>query len=250
VQLKASNHLDDAAWDPRTISIRIRTDLRRDFLWAFLGTHKVGNYTGGLFSAGTWQHAGVQKLIGISSELQGFSDLLRTEAGNDEAIFHKFLFEHSSLLDIYAEVVSKPRFYYPTESDSPLGKKYVEPDFILKYPDGSYKLLELERPNKSIATLQGHPRAEFTQASFQIAEWRDYLSKHYSAIKDRFPGLTANTGAILVISRSTETTLAKDHGVENYKSLLRLHLSNIEVFTYDDLLARAHRAHARMSSLL
>jgi hypothetical protein len=248
--IEASNHLDEAAWDLRTISVRIRSDLRRDFIWSFLGSHKVGSFTGGIFSAGPHQHSDRQKLFGISDDINGFTNLLQeTEAGN-ESVFHQYLLEHSSLLDVYAEVISKPRFKYPNTQDSPLGKAYVEPDFVLRYPDGTYKLVELERPSKSIATAQGHPRAEFTQASFQIAEWRDYLSKHYNVIKDQFPGLTANVGGILVIGRSTEKALRKDSRGKDYKSLLRIHLSNTEVYTYDDLLERAIKANFKMSSLL
>src|SRR5262249_36017811 len=143
---------------------------------------------------------------------------------------------------------SKPRFHYPP-GEGPLGKAYVEPDFILKYADGSYKLVELERPSKDIATRQGHPRSEFTQASFQIAEWRHFIANHYNLIKSDFTGISANPSALLIISRSTAKSFGTGRRIHEYKALLRSFLPNTEVLTYDDLLDRAKQAHARLSTL-
>jgi hypothetical protein len=74
--------------------------------------------------------------------------------------------------------VSRPRFVYP-EGKSPLGKAYVEPDFVIRRPGSRYTVVELERPGKLVATKRGHARAEVTQASFQIAEFKDYIVEHY-----------------------------------------------------------------------
>jgi hypothetical protein len=131
-----------------------------------------------------------------------------------------------------------------------VGKASLEPDFILKYRDSTYKLVELERPSKLVATQQGQPRADFTQASFQIAEWRAYIANHYELIKDRFPGISTSTSAILVIGRSTENAFGGGRKIHEYKATLRTLLSNTEVFTYDELWERANEAYTRLVSLV
>ena len=156
--------------------------------------------------------------------------------------------ENPILLDVYAEPVSKPRWYYPSDA-SPLGKAYVEPDFVLKYPDGSYRLVELERPGKRLATVQGQPRSEVNQAAFQIAEWRAYVANHYDMLKEAYPGISVRNYATIVISRSTSASVGEGRGVRRYKELLASQYPGIDILTYDDLLDRARHAYARLTSL-
>jgi hypothetical protein len=239
-------HVDEGAWDVRSIFTRVQSDVRRDFAQTF-GTAD----SGGLLSFGESQNS-IQpffdRLTRLSHCIQQFASLLTESPNATESAFHDFLAANPILLDVYAEPISKPRFEYP-EGESPLGKAYVEPDFILKYPDRTYRLVELERPNKSIATQQGQPRAEVTQAYFQIAEWRDYIAHHYDIVKERFPGIATLPAALVVVSRTPLESFGSGRDAARYKELLRNQFQNVDFLTYDDLLERAQQAYTRLASL-
>lgn len=177
--------------------------------------------------------------------INNFEELLNLKKDDDESIFHDYINNNPVLLDVYGEAISKPRFYYPPD-ESPLGKKYVEPDFIIKYNGNKYKLVELEKPAKKLSTKQGHPRFEVTQTTFQIAEWKNYIENFYHSIKDKFPGICvhSNCSSMVIISRSSQER--KDI---NYMNLLCTQFS-CEVITYDDLLERAKRACRNLSALI
>jgi hypothetical protein len=244
--LESGPHLTDAAWDPRNIHVRTKNDVRRDYFFASVPqttTYRAGFY----WQEGPWEHPLYDRLSSISRAIAGFELLLENNPKGEEAAFHDYIKKNPLILDLYAEAISKPRFNFPYGA-SPLGKSYVEPDFILRFPDRRYKLVELERPSKDVATSAGHPRSEFTQASFQIAEWRNFLSHHYHLIKDRFPGLESNAPGLVIISRSTQEAFGGFREIEKYKSLLQNHLANVEFLTYDDLLQRAKIAYARIAS--
>ena len=110
-------------------------------------------------------------------------------------------------------------------------------------------LVELERPSKAAATRRGPARAELTQASFQIAEFRDYVLEHYDVVKERFPGINRDPGSMIVISRLTEKAFGGRRDLHRQLQLLREQLRVDEVLTYDDLLNRARAALARLSGL-
>ncbi len=142
----------------------------------------------------------------------------------------------------------KPRLIYP-EGQSPLGKAYVEPDFILRYPNNKYVLVELERPGHRIVTRVGHPSASVTHAAFQIAEWKDYINRFYGEIKEQFPGIAGSYTSMIVIGTGVESSLSGEAQRLQYLNLLRQQFGVEEVLTYTDLLIRARRAFTRLSAL-
>jgi hypothetical protein len=160
--LEVSPHLDAAAWDKRNIFVRVRADVRRDLFWSFLGPESL-NF-GAIFWRGALEEQLIDRLSVISKAIAHFEDLLEKE--HDESVFHKFLWDNPFLLDIYAEAISKPRFQYP-EGVSPLGKIYVEPDFILKYANESYKLVELECHHR----LRTDPSHRFKRTHPEVASF-------------------------------------------------------------------------------
>ena len=117
----------------------------------------------------------------------------------------------------------------------------------MKYPDGSYRLVELERPNKELATVQGQPRAGVNQAAFQIAEWRAYIANHYDLLKAEYPGISVRQSATIVIGRSSSTGVGRS--LQQYKELLASQYQTVDVLTYDELLERARHAYAGLTSL-
>lgn len=180
-------HVDEAAWDKRSIWMRVHVDIRRDFAHA-IGAGRRQGATIAFDKPEAQIDLFYDRLSSLRKAIDKFEVLLEKCSSEDESVFHEFLKENPVLLDVYGEPIYKPRFYYP-KGESPLGKKYVEPDFIIRYPGNVYKLVELERPGKAVATKKGHPRAEVSQAAFQIAEWETYILNHYEAIKQRFPGI-------------------------------------------------------------
>ncbi|MFL6286542.1 MAG: Shedu anti-phage system protein SduA domain-containing protein [Pyrinomonadaceae bacterium] len=240
-------HVDKAAWDTRTILTRVQVDVRRDFGWAFSRSEQDAGYIS-FGPAQNWIQPFYDRLSRLGDTINQFVILLNECEEDDERIFHEFLRAHSILLDVYGDAVSKPRFVYP-EDESPLGKAYVEPDFIIKYPDGNYKLVELEKPAKLMATKHGQPRAEVNQAAFQIAEWRAFIANHYDQLKTDFPGLAVNHTAMIVISRTTQRSYGEGRNIRKYKELLQSQFPTVDILTYDELLERARGAYTRLAGL-
>jgi hypothetical protein len=245
--LELHPHRNSAAWDERNIRVRVRADVRRDFGAAIAGSGENGA-TLSFGERRNWPEHYHDRLSALGKAIDDFETLLRDKPDAEEKVFHNFLEDYPELVDVYGEAVSKPRFYYP-EGESPLGKNYVEPDFIIRYARNSYKLVELERPSKKMATQQGQPRSEVTQASFQVAEWKAYIKNHYDQLRRRFPGISVNHSTLLVISRTTERSFGSERKVGKYMELVKEQFDVDEVVTYDDLLSRARSAYIRLSSL-
>jgi|GEM_PF-1093786 hypothetical protein len=191
------------------------------------------------------------KLAVLDQLINRFEKLLNDFPEGNESIFHDFLKENPVLLDIYVsqnDIVSKPRFYYPL-NESPLGKEYVEPDFIIKEAENKYKLVELEKPEKNIATKQGQSTSGVSQAAFQIAEWDAYICNHYDCIKERFPGISIHRSRMIVIGRGNEKSIGAGRDAKKYMEILSKQYSCEKVCTYDDLLDKAKKAHAALIAL-
>jgi hypothetical protein len=252
--LELNRHVDEAAWDRRSIWMRVNVDVRRHFL------HAIGaiDRRGGLLALEGPEapldllrdasNAVPDKLRVAKGAIDGFSELLTTHGGDPEATFHDYLAEHPIVLDVYGSAESTPRFVFPP-GQSPLGKEYVEPDFVIRYPGRRYKLVELERPSKGLATRRGEPRSGVTQAAFQIGEWKDFIRNHYEVLRDRYPGIASSPRTEVIISRS-----AIEHSgvgdVDRYLGLIREQLAVDDVITYDILLQRAQEAYARLSGAM
>jgi len=233
-------HTDKAAWDPRSAWTRAPIDVRRDFAHAAT----VEDQTGTLEFTHSQAPIGppfVDRVNALAESIQGLEDLLREQATGPEALFHDYLLSHPVLLDLYGTAHSKPRFIYP-EGGGPTGKRFVEPDFIIEYWNQTYKLIELERPDHALATRVGHPRVSVTHAAYQIAEWKDYIARHYELIKQRFPGISTGHTSMIVISRAGAESIGNAGVKDHYLSLLRQQLNVEEVLTYDDLIDRAREA--------
>lgn len=242
-------HVEKTAWDSRSIWVRVNADIRRDY------AHYIGNRNAEGVSL-SLERPEVQlesevfdnRLSALRGKIDEFEKLLEEHCGDDEDLFHRFLEGNPILLDIYGKTVSKPRFYYPA-GESPQGKLYVEPDFIIRYPGNTYKLVELERPSKRLATRKGEPRSEVNQAVFQIGEWRAFILNHYDTLKDQFPGISTDCSYMVVISRSHLYGAGTGRNLFGYKQILGQMYPGNEILTYDDLLIRAKQAYLQLSIL-
>lgn len=245
--LELSPQTDESAWDTRSIWVRVAADIRRDY------AHTV--QTSGQFGAFVSRGGLAVPVLSVADRLSllkrtidEFQDLLDQHANEDESVFHSYLREHPILLDIYGTPVYKPRWYYPANT-SPLGKRYVEPDFVIKYPGNAYRLVELEKPGKQIVTRAGHPRQELGQAAFQIAEWLDYIAHHYASIEDDYPAICTNHSSMIVISRPKVAARGNPRDIRRWMEVIKLQYRVHEVLLYDDLLVLAREALIRLSEL-
>jgi len=238
-------HNEVSAWDPRSVWARAKLDAQRDLAYAISAPEPRG----ASFSIGGNQHEISHELFKnkfndrlakLEKAIVAFEELLKKDPGDDERNYQEFLEKHPLLLDIYGQVIPRPRFVYP-EGVSPLGKKYVEPDFVVCRPFDNYRIIEIERPSKKLATKTGQARAEVTQASFQIAEFLDYVREHHehASVKSKFPGIHRSVSATIIISRATEESLGGRVDIKRHMQLLKQQLGVNELLTYDDLLAQA-----------
>jgi hypothetical protein len=246
--LELSPHVSSAAWDVRALRTRVNVDVRRDFQHAVAVASQPGGY---IEIAGEASRAPLDlirdRLARLAQAIDEFAVLLADQSGAAEAVFHEFLARNPILLDVYGLVESKPRFVYP-QGDSPLGKTYVEPDFIVAYAGQRYRLIELERPAKDLATRSGEPRSGVTQAAFQVGEWKDFINNHYDQLRSRYPGISSKPYTQVIISRST-TMRPADCDLARYQALLREQLAVDEVITFDNLLERARRAFVQIAGI-
>jgi Domain of unknown function (DUF4263) len=173
---------------------------------------------------------------------------LRGNPEAHEAKFQEFVEKYPVILDLYGEVIPKPRFAYPS-GGGPTGKSHVEPDFLVKYPNETYRIVEIERPSKRLATIDGQPRSELTEAAYQLSEFRDYIQHHYDILATEYPGISANCTYSLIVGRTTERTITTQNDPRRYLRVLCQTYSADDILTYDDLLNRASAAQGILASL-
>ncbi len=240
-------HIDRAAWDTRTIALRAAADVRRDFA-RFTGKED-GGATLSFGEYGQWVERYQRSLHKLWEAITEFEALLATSSGAVEDVFHQFLKNNPILLDPIGKVVSKPRLTYPNGKTSPDGKTYVEPDFIVVSPSGSYRLIEIERASKNLATKAGHARQDLTQAAFQIAEWKQFIAQNYHVLEDRFPNISENSPSAIILSRTTQIGFESDAALRNKVDQLRRQFNVDEILTYDDVLKNARSLYDKLSNL-
>lgn len=240
-------HIDKAAWDTRTISLRAAADVRRDFA-RFTGKED-GGATLNFGEHDQWVERYQRSLHKLWEAITEFEALLATNSEAVEDVFHQFLERNPILLDPIGKVVSKPRLSYPNGKSSPDGKTYVEPDFIVVSPVGSYRLIEIERASKSLATKAGHARQDLAQAAFQIAEWKQFIAHNYHVLEDRFPNISENSPSAIILSRSTQKGFESEALLRSKVDQLKRQFNVDEILTYDDVLKNARSLYDKMSNL-
>jgi hypothetical protein len=240
-------HLSESSWDLRSLWTRVNVDVRRDYAQAFARIDRPGGWVERSSDQAVISAYG-DRLTLLSQVIDDFSVLLESSEAGNEGVLQAFLLKHSILLDVYATAVPKPRFVYPRGAGV-LGKEYVEPDFVLCYPGKRYKLVELESGIKPLATRSGTPRAEVTQATFQIAEWMQYIRNYYEGIKENFPGISDHAASMVIMGRKTPGAFGNRSQYDEHLRLMEHQFNVDEILTYDDLLERARAAYERLAAL-
>lgn len=247
--LEIHPHSDKCAWDRRIINARVKNDLRRDFVKKLSQPNEQGGGSLSFGNTNQWIENHSNRLGQLKLAIDEFRNVLMFQTHETEDVFHKLIEKHPILLDVYGKCESKPKLKYPKGQKSPIGKTYVEPDFIVLYPDQSYKLVELERAAKNVVTQQGQPRSEVGQAAFQTAEWVHYIREHYAEIKARYPGIHTKYRTSLIMSRSTQASFKGIEDMNRYKELIIQQYSLDEMLTYDDLYERTCTAYTVLTGL-
>jgi hypothetical protein len=163
--------------------------------------------------------------------LDGFRELIATSA-HDEPAFQRFLEANPQLLDPMAiEVWPEPNLF---------GSR--KPDFVVKRSDGSYLVVEIECPGKTLITRAGHPSADVTHAEHQVTDYRNYMLRHIGNVKDVFPGFSDPDCLVVV---GLESNLAAEQ--KEVLASLNGARHRVKVVGFDWLLQRAERVAKNVS---
>jgi hypothetical protein len=178
--LELAPHVSPGAWDQHSIWTRVHVDVRRDF--ANVPREPGGgiSFPGAVASAVPIGSPTIgQQLPLLAEGIEALDNSLQLNPLASESVYQDLLERYPLLVDVYGEVRPRPRFKYP-EGGGPTGKTYIEPDFIVVehlISGPRYRLIEIERPGKQLATQAGHARVDLTQAAWQIGEWKTYIGR-------------------------------------------------------------------------
>ena len=111
--LEIHGQVDSSAWDRRMISLRVKSDLRRDFAQVLSGTEEP---RGGLLSFGAaneWAESYTNRLVTLQKAIKLLRENLLFNDSAPEDVFHRILEDNAILLDVYGVCQSKPVLKYP-----------------------------------------------------------------------------------------------------------------------------------------
>lgn len=158
-----------------------------------------------------------------SAVIDAFEELVST-AGEEPV--HQYLVAHPELLFPCRAAI---------RSKVPFGSHVS--DLVVREPDGTYTLVELESPKRKLFTQAGDPTADLTHAMNQVTSWRRYIEDNVRTVQDELglPGITTAARTLVVIGRSAELN------EQTRRTLLAMasETRGREILTYDDVVDRA-----------
>lgn len=175
--------VDSAADDPviRDLANSLLVDLILSFddddVASYVGTTLMGFSFSQARAAKQLVTAVSRRWMAMSTPvLDEFNELIKT-CPSDEPAFQAFLIRHPQLLDPLAhEVWPQPNLF-----------GFREPDFIVKRADGTYMVVEIECPGKTLVTTGGHLSASVTHAEQQATDYRRNLIRKYADLRQHMP---------------------------------------------------------------
>jgi hypothetical protein len=188
-----------------------------DFQLTLLGlqTQEASKETIGITARNT-----IEQLETIANEFEG----LLTASGREEDL-QRFLKDHSFVLHQSAETIPKQK----------LGEDFVT-DFVLVVTTTqgpTYILVELERASHPVLTEDLTIARPVNYAIKQTRDWDVWLEKNKAYIQNKLPGFETPS-YLIVIGRSHDFDETQKAYMRSYNREWR----NIELLTYDDVLAR------------
>lgn len=164
--------------------------------------------------------------------------LLTTSADEEEPI-HQWLFrpEHHLFIDPQpAEVRSKVQF----------GDSYS--DFVVRRPNNTYVLVEIERPKARLFQEHGQePTAEFNHACQQVRDWQRYIRDNVQTVRteQKLDGID-QPGGVVIMGRSADIT--GEAAQRRWRDMKTTH--DMNVATYDDVCARVRALASLLRTML
>ena len=157
------------------------------------------------------------------STLSEYENLLINRPA-DESAFHRFFEGHIQLLDPMAlDAWSKPRLHGA-----------AEPDFVIRRIDGTYLVVEIETPSKTLVTNDGQLNAQTTRAITQALHYREFLVCRSTEASTTFPQF--QTPDCLVVIGLEQRLNAKQRRTLSLENRIR---AGLHIVGFDWLAERA-----------
>jgi len=232
-------YLDEDGWAPGWAWLAAKESLRasvdaaiaRLMVKARLSTEeekqRLGDRLAGLIA--------IDKLRRVISQ---FETLLETSP-HDEKQFQELFEQNPYLLSMRGEVIPKP--FLPSGTSVKRTKEGRIPDFLIREPDGSLTLVEIESPAKDIFTKgkDPRPRSCVTQAQNQVRQW-DQIIHRNSSLATKYPGIEYYKARV-IIGRSHHPAFPSYASFQHELASVNEQLTRVRLETYDVLLEEAHR---------
>lgn len=168
----------------------------------------------------------------LTAVIDSFEALISQVDVHEKRDVHSFIKENDFLLYASLDAVI-------SEAPIGLGTQY-RTDFILRKPDGTYVLVELENPRARIVTKAGEFTYSVNHALCQVEDWQEWIELNLPTVERVYPGIKAPE-AWIIIGRDTDLSVSAKGRLARRNINMR---GRIQIRTYDDLLREA-RAHVR-----
>lgn len=153
-------------------------------------------------------------------------------------------------LKIHAWLQEKPHWIFLDQSPNSIRSKVPfgdrTSDFVIRRPDDTYLLVEIERATLSIFKADGDLRHEFNHACEQISDWQRYIRDNIRTVREELDlaGIADPMGMV-VFGRSSE--INTDALKRKWQDMKGNH--GHLVFTYDELIDRVKALAAQLRLL-
>jgi len=217
-------HLRHLHAEVQLVTIRAASELERQHIELYRRGHILRNNTPESFVAD------------LRRCIADFENLLNHNDVHEKQHIHPFIANNPFLLH------PNPDEFF-SEVAIGLGTEF-RMDFLLRLPDSSYLLVEIENPRHRLFTTSGDFSAPVNHAVRQVEDWQDWIETNLLVVEKKYPGMVAPFGQV-VIGRS--------HDLDE-QQLRRLRRRNINtrgrlvVSTYDDLITQARTYVARLAT--
>jgi hypothetical protein len=189
------------------------------------------------------------KLSKFSMDIEEFSQLLTKSWDSPEKKFLDYLDTHSHLLDLYAASIEpQPFLVIPDEALSTINGRGRLPDYIARYRDDTYLLIEVERPSKPI--FVGHesqPSHELTQATNQVSQWSEII-RSFGNYLTKYPGIR-NHRKLIIIGRENVGRFESPEEFRSELNRINQDHEDTTIITFDELVERNRVAIARIKAI-
>jgi len=159
----------------------------------------------------------------LEGQCQEFQDMLSSH-GDEEEYIHQWLRLKKNQVFLDPQAVK-------IWSKLPFGDQ--DSDFVIKHPDGTYTLVEIERANIRIFRADNsEPTAPFNHACQQVRDWQRYVRDNVHTIRSEvgLDGIYEPRGMVVIGRSNSISTQKAQIRWRDMKSK-----QDPSIFTYDEL---------------